>query len=212
MTATIKQWQDLLGIVKIALECMAIAGGGFWALFVFGSLRQIARARAEIAKTDAERRKTEAEIERLTEQARIGAVIGIELAASSVNVPGDAGKYLSIEAIVANSGSRHAQVDYPDEPLIVFDAKADADGTLRYTRVAGAYVPRGTQPWLPSRRLLVRAGGHECLTFFVKVPSPGLYLVVLSFPISEQEQTIARQFGFETKGRWSAKRYVTVPA
>lgn len=206
-------WKSLLEVLELLLKCAAIVAAGLWAAYTFGSLGQIARAKADIAKTEAERRRAEAEIERLSEQGRVGAVIQIRMTPRVETLPNDPGKYLSVTAEVTNSGTRNAQIDYPKPPEAPFTAyavTADAGGGLSYERVAAAQVVSGVNPRFRSKRLLVRAGGTERLSFFTRVPGAGLYLLVISVPVSEREQEVARQFGFEAQGRWSAKQFFVV--
>lgn len=203
-------WKAVLEVAELLLKCLAIVGAAVWATYTFGSLGQIARAKADIAKTEAERRKAEAEIERLSEQGRVGAVVQIQMTPSVQAIPGDRNKYLSVTAEVLNTGTRNAQVDYSETPLAAYAVTPKADGTFSYDRVATAHVVNGLNPSLRSKRLLVRAGGKERLSFFVRLPGPGLYFLVVSVPISEREQDVARLYGFEAKGRWSAKQYFVV--
>lgn len=206
----LEDWKAYLEVAELLLKCLAIFAAGLWAAYTFGSLGQIARARADIAKTEAERRRAEAEIERLSEQGRVGAVVQIQMSPSVQVIPGDQNKYLSVTAEVTNTGTRNAQVDYSETPFAAYAVKPTSDGRFSYDRVATAHVVNGLNPSLRSKRLLVRAGGKERLSFFVRLPGPGLYFLVLSVPISEREQDVARQYGFEAKGRWSAKQYFVV--
>jgi hypothetical protein len=208
---TVESWKATLEIAELFLKCGAIVGAAAWAAYTFRSLGQIARAKADIAKTEAERRKAEAEIERLSEQGKIGAVVQIQMTPTVQAIPGDQNTYLSVTAEFLNTGSRNAQVDYAETPFAGYAVTPKADGTFDYERVVTAHVVNGLNPSLRSKRLVVRAGGKERLNFFVKLPGSGLYFLVVSVPISEREQNIARQFGFESKGRWSAKQYFVVP-
>jgi cell division protein FtsB len=104
---TVVEWKAVFDLIKVVLECVAIVGAGVWATYIFGSLRQIARARSDIAKIEAEHRKTEAEIDRLTEQARVGAVIQMSLEAMPEIVPNDPLLYVS--AAVENRERRKSQ-------------------------------------------------------------------------------------------------------
>lgn len=171
---------------------------------------QIARARAEIAKADVERRKTEAELQALSDRALTGAVIEVELVATPVTVPSVKGRYLSVLAEVSNKGNRNAQIEYPDRPFAAYQVKPH-DAGFSYTAVAEAGVVSSVNPSRRSLKLLVRAGGKERLPFFIKVPEPGLYLLVVTLPLSVAEQEVAKKYGFVSAGRWSAKRYVVVP-
>lgn len=56
----------------------------------------------------------------------------------------------------------------------------------------------------------MRVGGTERLNFIVRLAASGLYFLALHFPISEQEQKVAEEWGFATKGYYSAKKYVCV--
>jgi hypothetical protein len=204
-------WKDLFDVIKVALEAVAIVAGGVWAAYTFGSLRQIAKARAEIANTEAARRKTEAELKALDEHARVGAVIEIDLAVTTCRVAQDPRVFLSVLAEVSNRGNRNAQIEYPPHPFKAYAVQVSAQGELSTTLVASAAVLSSVDPSKHSLKLLVRAGGRERLPFLVAVPSPGLYLLVLSLPLPPAEQAIADQYGFIAKGRWSAKRFYTVP-
>lgn len=208
---TLVAWKEWLEVVKLAAEVIAIGAGGVWALFTFGALSQIARARAEIAKTDAERRKTEAELQALAEKALTGAVIEIDLIVTSPAVPNMAGTFLSVLAEVSNKGNRNAHIEYPEKPFAVYAVDRDAGGVLTPRLVAGSPVVSSINPAKRSLKLLVRAGGKERLPFFVALPGPGLYLVVVTLPLSKAEQEVAARYGFVSLGRWSAKRYVVVP-
>lgn len=209
---TAEEWKTFLEVVKVGLECAAILGVGAWATFTFGSLRQIARAKAEITKLDSERRKTEAEVDRLTEQARVGAVIQISLDAVPRTVQDHHHRFVEITVEVFNGGTRNVHISYPEHPLIVYAVAVDANGAMSYHPVATARVVSGVNPNGFSTGMLARAGGRYLLSFMVTVPSPGLYLAIFSVPLSAAEQAIANQFGFSAKGRWSGKKYVTVPA
>ena len=208
---TLSDWKELLEIIKTLLECLGILAGGVWAAYTFGSLRQIARSRAEIASIEVARRKDEAELKMLDERARIGAVIEIDLSVTTCRIPSDSRIFISALAEVANKGNRNAQIDYPEDPFKVYAVNVSSQGTVS-TLVATAAVVSSINPAKRSLRLLVRAGGRERLPFLVAVPGPGVYLLVFALPLSPAEQEIASQYGFVTKGRWSAKRYVTVSA
>ena len=221
---TLEDWKTFLEIAELLVECAAIIGAGIWAIYTFGSLRQIARAKAEIAKTEAEitktqaeitkteaeRRKADAEIERLSEQGRVGAVVQIQMTPSVEVIPGDPNKYLSVAAEITNTGTRNAEIEYPDTPFMAYAVRQKADGTFSYDRVATAHVVNAFVPSQRSKRMLVRAGGKQRLSFFVRLPGPGLYFLVVALPMSEVEQEVAKQFGFVSKGWWSAKQYFVV--
>lgn len=209
---TLSDWKELLEVAKLLIEASAILAGGIWATYTFGSLRQIARSRAEIANTEAARKKTEAEIQQLTEHARVGAVIEIDLTASTSTLPNVPGLMLSVLAEVSNRGNRNAQIEYPDHPFTVYAVGELQTGTPTYTPVAKDAVRSSVDPSKRSLKLLVRAGGKERIPFLVHVPGPGLYLLVLTLPLSQAEQEIAKQYGFVSVGRWSAKRYFIATA
>jgi hypothetical protein len=210
---TLVESKELLEVAKLLLESIAIISGGIWAAYTFGSLRQIARARAEIANTESARRKTEAEIAQLTEHARVGAVIETDLIATACKIPGEDSLYLSVIADIVNKGNRNAQIEYPANPFTVYAVTDLSKVHSKFTVVANAAVRSSIDPSKRSLRLLVRAGGRERIPFFVPIPAPGLYFLALSLPLSEAEQKVAEQYGFVSAGRWSAKRYfvATVP-
>jgi hypothetical protein len=206
---TVSEWQAVLEVIKLLLECAAIVAAAIWATYTFGSLRQIARARAEIANTEAERRKTEVEIQHLTEQSLVGAVIEIDRVANVHNIP-ESGLFLSVVAEVANKGNRNAQIEYPEYPFTAYTATLQGDGKFVFESIARAHVVSSVAPAKRSLKLLVRAGGRERLPFLVRIPRPGIYLLVVTLPLSAAEQEIAKKYGFVSAGRWSAKRYVVV--
>lgn len=209
---TISEWKDLVEMVKSLLEACAIVAAGVWATYTFGSLRQIAKARAEIANTEATRRKTEAEVQALSEKAGIGAVIEIELAATPLKAPNDSRLYLSVIAEVSNKGNRNAHIAYPDQLFRVYAVNSQHETAVTHTFLLAASLVSAVDPTRYAKNLLVRAGGREWLPFLVPVPGPGVYLLVLSLPASAAEQEIAKQSGFSPSPWWSAKRYVVVPA
>ena len=209
---TLAEWKDFLDVVKTLVEASAILAGGIWATYTFGSLRQIARARAEIANTEAARKKTEAEIQQLTERAQAGAVVEIDLTASTWALPNVSGLLLSVLAEVSNKGNRNVQIEYPDHPFTAYAVTGFEGGAQTYTPVATADVRSSVNPSKRSLKLLVRAGGRERIPFLVRVPGPGLYMLVLTLPLPKPEQEIAERFGFVSTGRWSAKRYFLATA
>lgn len=182
---TLEEWKTFVDTLKAALESLAIFGVGAWALFTFRSLGQIARAKAEITKLDFERRKTEAEVDRLAEQARVGAVIQISLDAVSRTVYDHHHRFVEITVEIFNGGSRNVHIAYPEYPLIVYGASVSAEGAMSYHPVATARVVSGVNPNGFSSGMLARAGGRYPLSFMVTVPSPGLYLAIFSVPLSE---------------------------
>jgi hypothetical protein len=208
---TAEEWKTFLDVVKVTLECVAIIGAGIWATYTFGSLRQIARAKAEMTKLDSERRRTDAEVDRLTEQARIGAVIQISLDALPLAIPDDRRRFVEVTVEIFNGGSRNVHIAYPQHPLNIYAADINSDGLTTYRNVASCRVASGVDPNSFSKGMLARAGGRYPLSFVVPVPASGLYLIVFSVPVSEAEQAIATQFGFSSKGRWSGKKFVTIP-
>ncbi|MGH9420901.1 MAG: hypothetical protein ACRD3J_13075, partial [Thermoanaerobaculia bacterium] len=122
-------------------------------------------------------------------------------------VPNSADVFLSVLAEVSNKGNRNAQIEYPDHPFTAYLVTPQPDGALSYSPVAKANVISSINPDYKSLKLLVRAGGKERLPFFVRLPSHGLYLLVITLPLSAAEQEVAKRYGFVTTGRWSAKRY-----
>jgi hypothetical protein len=212
---TLGEWQELLELLKTLLEVVAIIAGGIWAIFTFHALGQIARARADIANAEASRRKSEAEAQQLLEKAGIGAVIEVDLTATTVKAPDGRGLLLSVLVEITNKGTRNAKAKFPEPPEFPFTAyevTAHEDGRFSYEMVARAAVISGINPEFRSLQVLVRAGGRERLPFLVRIPRPGVYLLVFGIPLSEKEQEVAKKFDFVATGRWTAKRYVVVGA
>jgi hypothetical protein len=207
---TLAQLHAYLEVARIVFEIAAIIAAGIWALYSFRVLNETARARGEMAKLDVEQKKGEAELRRLTEETFVGAVVDITMTAEQVALPGDQRRYICAEVTINNKGNRNAQLEYPEFPFTVFAVKPQADGTFEYVQHSVAKVAAGSAPNYKSLRMLVRAGGVGHIPFFVSVGAPGLYFLVFSTPVSEAEQAVSKRFGFQSGGKWSAKKYFVV--
>ncbi|HLG17607.1 MAG TPA: hypothetical protein VJH03_24400 [Blastocatellia bacterium] len=218
---TLEAFESLMSGIQSLAATLAILGGGGWALYTFWALAQKNRAQAELqmlelghVKAGAELRNLEIEIQKLEQEARIGAVIEMSITAKQQTLPDDSSRYVSAIVEIKNRGSRNAHLKYDEtrDPFCVFPVRVEEDGSLKFEdEDRKRYrVPVSRFPNVASPSAIVRAGGCERIPFFFRVGRPGLYLLAFSVPLPQEEQDICRKLGFEFPGRWAAKEYFVV--
>jgi|GEM_PF-6130925 hypothetical protein len=199
------------GIESIAVT-IALLAGGAWALYKFCELQAKRHAEAQIRESELRQRETEIEIRQREQEANIGSVIEISIRASQQSLPNDSARYISAIVEIENKGKKNTRLEYGKSrtPFSVYAVEIKEDGSLDFRDGAAYSVPVGGSPTASSPSVIVRAGGREKIPFFVRVGSPGLYLLAFAAHLSKEEQAVAKRLGFRLRGRWVAKEYYVV--
>lgn len=221
-----EEFAALMDGVESAVTTLAIIIAGGWALFTFWTLGQQARARSELQKLELERRKIEldilgadqqkrrvdGEIQKLEQEARIGAVIEITIGATQQALSNDDSYYVHAVVEIANNGIRNTRLAYDEsrKPFLVFATKVKEDGTLDFIQKSAHPVHVGRHPQSTSPSVIVRAGGVERIPFFFRVDSKGLYFLVFWARASHEEQASAKELGFLYPGNYVGKKFFIV--
>ena len=223
---TIEEFVTLMKGIESLVVSLAVLIGGGWAWYTFRALGERNRAKAEIENLELRNRKgleeieglqisqqkLELEVQKLEQEARAGGVIEISIEASQQTLPNDSSCYISVTVEIVNKGKRNTRLIYGEEkgPLFVYAVDTTENGALSFRGVNAYPVPVGRSPNVPSPSVNVRAGGRETVPFFVRVDSAGLYLLVFTARLSDEEQEIAKRLGFKFPGNWVAKQYFIV--
>ena len=209
---TMEEINFLMSAIESLAVSLAALGGGVWAWYKFGELREKSRAEAKIRESELTQRKTEMEICVKEDEANVGAAIEISIRASRQSLPNDSSRYVSAIVEIENKGRKNTRLEYGEsrDPFFVHAVNIKEDGSLVFKDRATHSVPVGRSPEEKSPSVIVRAGGREKIPFFFRVSSPGLYLLVFAARVSGEEQAVGEKLGFKFGGAWVAKEYFVV--
>jgi hypothetical protein len=117
------------GIQSLVVAAAALAGG-VWALYRFGSLKEVEKARAEL--------------ERVGKSLLERGIFDIQVKAKQLSAVANSHCYVVVNAVVHNSGNRTEVIDWSKSGIYVTHVSSDAHGHLQLSQTLGLnYVVPG---------------------------------------------------------------------
>jgi hypothetical protein len=215
---TLTSLEALMKVVESLIKSLAIVGAGVWSLYLYRVLRQRTRSQLELQKiqierekTDFEIRKIQAELERIALESKKQAVLQITIIASQLSLPNDSSKYISAIVEIENKGTRNTRLSFESTPpFLVTPIQVTKTGEIVYENSIAYPVRRSSNPKLTTPGVVIRAGGREQHIFFLRVDSPGAYLLAFVASLAPEEQEIAGEAGSKYPTSWTGKTLVLV--
>lgn len=215
--------ETIVSIAESIIKSLAILVAGLWSLYLFRVLKRRTRAEETLKSMQIEREKAElssrkitAEIQKLNLEAKKQAVIDIVVTASQVFLPDDlcpdsSSRYISVLVTIHNKGTRNTRLSYKKRlPLIVTPIQTTENGEITYG-ISQKYPARqSSNPSKHTPAVIVRAGGSVEHIFFLRVPTPGAYMVSFIASLSSEEQEIATEAGARYGASWAGKTLVSI--
>ena len=188
----------LMNGIESLVVSLAVLGGGIWAVFKFTALGGKARAQAEL--------------QRIQQLARVQAVIEISIDATQITLPDDDSLYVSVVVEIRNNGTNNTRLEFAKDrkPFSVASVAIEQDGEMEFSVTNSCAIPVATALDEESPSILVRATGVERIPFVFRIGKVGLYLLIFSAPVPQDEKKIAEKLGFEFKGNWVGKKFIVV--
>lgn len=196
-----EQFKNVLSGIQSFAVVIAIFVGGVWTLYIFSTLAQVDKARAELEVLEV----------RLREQA----VIDVHIEPSQIAVPGNAGRFVHAVVNIKNIGNRNAVITFGEyvftaTPIGFDENKKPTLGPWTATVVLEV-PPYDPDPIVDEG--LLRTGASFQLPFIVGVEEPGLYLLGFRVDVSAPELEVYREYLPEVEGKtvsWSARAFFVV--
>ena len=110
---------------------------------------------------------------------------------------------------IKNKGTRNTRLKFPEKrrPFSVSLVEFKEDGEQEFLGTNRYGTPVATPLKEKSPSSVVRAGGIERIPFVFRVASAGLYFLVFSVPVPEEEKQLAKKLGFRYGANWVAKKF-----
>jgi len=195
-----ERFRNLASGFQSIVVAVAVAVGGFWAVFIFDALREADRARLEY--------------ERLSQEVRPLRVINVSIEASQLRVNGDPSRYVMVIVQLRNDGRTTERIDWPERPVAITQLKQHPTsgfefGPVRGTRINSALMG---EAGLSETGLRLMPGVALHRAFVAEVAEPGLYFVEFSVDASPEERAVAAAEGVEGGERvsWYEVSYLVV--
>ena len=194
----VEVFETLMNGVESLVVSLAVLGGGIWAVFKFTALGEKARAQAEL--------------QRLQQLARAQAVIEISIDATQFTLPEDDSRYVSAVVEIRNNGTRNTRLEFPKDrkPFSVASVEIMQNGEMKFLEPDRYGTPVGTSLEEESPSSIVRAAGVERIPFVFRVGTGGLFFLVFSVPVPQEEKEIAEKLGFKYGANWVGKKFIVV--
>ena len=194
-------------LADLIFKIIAAVAAGVWALFLLVTLRQPARAQAEL-------RKTEEEIREIELRAKRQAVVAVDIKATILSSPDGEGHIILAVVELTNRGSRNTRIKWKDQlpAFYVRLTQFDPSGRPTYLQEKELRVPQTLNPDVEARSHVIRTGGTESIPFAVKVSLPGIYLLSFRGAVDDAELQQSKELGVELPGAWTANKHVVVGA
>jgi hypothetical protein len=211
----VKTWIE---IVELVLKIVVAIAAGGWAFSLLVLLKQRELAQAALRKSEAEIRDIElrsrhvdAQIRDIELKAKQQAVVSVGIESTVYRSP--EGGYILLAVVeLTNRGGRNTKIKWRDEPpaFRVRVVKFDAEGMASYDSVKELQVPLTLDPTSVPNSHIIRAGGTESISFSIRVPIAGVYLLSFRGVVDEQERTESAKLGADLPVAWTGNRYVLV--
>jgi hypothetical protein len=217
-----KEWIEVIGLgLKIAVAVAA----GIWAVFLLKALRRRELAQAELLRKDADIRDIEfkqkqaiadyelkvrqadAQIKEMKNRMKQEAIVSVDIQPTVYRSPDRNGYIILTVVVLTNHGTRDTTIQWKEPAFFVRFINFDPQGKVEYAQETKLQVMLTRNPTVPAPSHRVRAGGTESLTFILRVPVPGLYLLSFLGPVDQQTR---EEVGGTLPGAWTGNKYVLV--
>jgi hypothetical protein len=163
------------GIQSVVIT-VAVVIGGIWALYRFSTLKEIARAKAELQEIQ----------KRLFERG----ILDIQVQENEIGHMGESIHYVKMDVTIHNTGNRTEVINWSKSGAYATSVGAKADGDLEFAEtIASRYVTPESE--VPASSIL--PGQTRQLSFLFALRSRGIYHLMFRATVSSPEAAIHAQ-------------------
>lgn len=172
---TISEFKDLASAIQSLLVGIALLIGGIWALYRFRSLREAARAEAELKSKERGLRDT--------------VLLNVTLDTEVTSGESNPSRFVVLTAKVTNPGNEPEIIDWSASDLNVYPVVTGANGQARFgPKLAAALDLPGNR-----ERISSSIAPQEATSFTFALPvSPGFYRAEISLSVTISNAEIQR--------------------
>jgi hypothetical protein len=217
-----KEWIE---VIELGLKIVAAVAAGIWAVFLLKALRRRELAQAELLEKDASirdiefkhkqatadyelrMRQADAQIKEIQHKTKQEAIVTVDLKPTVYRSPDGNGYIILAVVVLANHGTGETMIRWSGPAFFVRLVNFDAEGKPKYAGETKLEVMQTLNPTNQARSHIVRASGTESLTFVLRVPVAGLYLLSFRGPVDQQTR---QEVGATLPGAWTGNVYVLV--